>query len=295
MLDAFHPGGDGLLDGSRGVGVHRDVGAPVFGRFHRGTKFRFGEGGDIQRAVGRGDAAAGGELDLRGALHQLFTDADTHFIGRVGDGDVAGLLQVRGGTADGAGQVDRLAKIAVAAGDGNHRARWKDAWAGHHVLIDGPLEGEHRATHVAHGGETAHQGVVSLGGGQDVEESHVGVLDSCKVRAHEHRVPVRVDQARHQRSTATVDDPRARRRLDVAGGDAFDQVAANQHVVAGGGTAVLTIEDPHVAKQRRRRLWLGGASGIGLREGSGRDCAHGQENPDSEGSMPFHHNSNPWD
>ena len=51
--------------------MDRDVGAPVAGRLDRGAELLGREGRDVERAVRRGDAAARGQLDLRGALHEL--------------------------------------------------------------------------------------------------------------------------------------------------------------------------------------------------------------------------------
>ena len=47
------------------VGVHGDVGAPVLGGFDGGAQLGLGEGGRVERAVGRRHAAARRQLDLR--------------------------------------------------------------------------------------------------------------------------------------------------------------------------------------------------------------------------------------
>ena len=40
VVDAFHPGFDRLPHGARRVGMHGDIGAPVFGGFDRRAQFR---------------------------------------------------------------------------------------------------------------------------------------------------------------------------------------------------------------------------------------------------------------
>jgi hypothetical protein len=51
VLDAAHPGPDGPADRPGGIGVHHDVGAPVFGRLDRGPQLGLGVLGDIDGVV----------------------------------------------------------------------------------------------------------------------------------------------------------------------------------------------------------------------------------------------------
>ena len=92
VIDAFHAGRDRALDRGRGVGMDRDIGAPVFGRLDRGAQLGFGEGRDIDRAVRRRDAAARGQLDLRCAQHELLAHPHAHHVGAVGDHGAADLF-----------------------------------------------------------------------------------------------------------------------------------------------------------------------------------------------------------
>ncbi len=85
MLDALHAGCNRTLDRNRRVGVHGDVGAPVFGRFDSGAQLGLGEGGRIEWAIGRRHAPARRQLDLRSALHELLTHAHADFIRAVGN------------------------------------------------------------------------------------------------------------------------------------------------------------------------------------------------------------------
>jgi hypothetical protein len=75
----------------------------------------------------RRHAAAGSELDLCGPEQELLAHAD--FVGTVGDHAAVEFLHAGQRTADNARNFKRLAEIAVAAGDGDHRARGIDAGA----------------------------------------------------------------------------------------------------------------------------------------------------------------------
>ena len=123
----FTPAAIGALDRGRRVGVHGDVGSPVFGGFDGGAQLGLGEGGHVERAVGGGDAAARGQLDLRRALHELLAHAHAHLVRAVGDHAGAELLHARRRAAEDARQLERLAEVAVTAGDGDDGAGREDA------------------------------------------------------------------------------------------------------------------------------------------------------------------------
>ena len=55
--------------------MDRDIRAPIVGRLNGGANLRFGVLRRLDRIIGRGNAAAGHELDLAGALPQLFSGA----------------------------------------------------------------------------------------------------------------------------------------------------------------------------------------------------------------------------
>ena len=104
-----------------------DIRAPVLGRFHRGPQFGFGEGGRIKRSERRRDAAAGGQLDLRRALHELLAHAQAHLVRAVGDHGSAKLLDAAEHSADGARQIGEVAEVAVTGGHRDDRAGRIDA------------------------------------------------------------------------------------------------------------------------------------------------------------------------
>src|SRR5262249_10588993 len=81
VFDALHAGGNGALDRLGNVGVDGDVGAPVASGVDGGTQLGLGERRRVERTVRRGHAPAGGELDLRGALHELLARSNADFIG----------------------------------------------------------------------------------------------------------------------------------------------------------------------------------------------------------------------
>ena len=93
---------------------------------------------------------------------------DAHFVGAVGDHGMADLLAARKSVAR-ARHFERHPEVAVAAGDGDHRARGIDARTGDDAFIDGALEAEAVPAHVAHGREATHQRVGRLGAGQEVD------------------------------------------------------------------------------------------------------------------------------
>src|SRR5262249_12543758 len=106
-------------------------------------------------------------------------------------------------------QIGQLTKIPVPARDGDHGTRRIDARALDDAFIDGLLETKHRPAYVANGGEAAHQSVCGF-----VASNEIVVTDIaerlCGSRADQHRMPMIVDQAGHQRASAAVDDASVR-------------------------------------------------------------------------------------
>ena len=108
-------------------------------------------------------------------------------------------------SADHARQVDGLAKVAVTAGDGEDRSRREDAWSGDHSLVDGALECERRSADVADGRESAHQRGRGFGPREKGEVAEVRGHQHGGRRPHQHRMPMVVDQPRHERASGAVD------------------------------------------------------------------------------------------
>ena len=232
MFDALHAGGDRALDRDGRVRVHGDVGAPVLGGFNGGAQLGLGEGGRVERAVGRCHAAARRQLDLRRALHELLAHAHANFIRTVRDHGGSGQLPAGLRCAERSRQFEWLAEVAVTTGDGDDGAGREDARAGNRALVDGALESEGRPTHVANGRESAHQRVRRLGACHEIEVADVPREQRCGRRPHQHRVPVHVDQPGHQRAPAAVDEHGGGASIgrDRTCGDTLDLIPAHQNV-----------------------------------------------------------------
>ena len=228
------------IDGGR-VGVHGDVGAPVLGRFDGGPQLGLGEGGRVERAVGRRHAAAGRQLDLRRAQHELLAHAHADLVRTVGDHAAADLFHARVRAAEDARHFERLAEVAVTAGDGDDGAGRIDARAGDDALVDGALEPERRPAQVANGGEPAQQRVRRLGAGHQVDVADVPREQRRGRRPHQHRVPVHVDQPGHQRAPAAVDDVGVGEALgrNRVFRDLLDRVPADENVHGGAQRSLL--------------------------------------------------------
>ncbi len=112
------------------------------------------------------------------------------------------------------GRSVELAEIPVPAGDGDHGAGRIDARALDDALVDGALETEHRPAHVANGGEAAHQGVRRFARQQSRLLKPTSPNACAGVAGTSIAVPMRVDQARHQRAAAAIDDRRVAPPID---------------------------------------------------------------------------------
>ena len=232
VLDDFDARRDRALDRYRCVGMGADVSAPVLGGFDRGAKLGLGEGRNVERAERGGDAAASRQLDLRCAQHQLLAHAKPYFVRAVGNHGAAKLLDAAQHPAKGPWQVDRLTKVAVAAGDGDDRTGRIDPWPGQHAFVDRAFQAERGTAKVADGGEAAHQRGGGLCPRQQRGIAEVASKHDRGRGPHHRRVPMRVGQTGHQGPAAAVDDPGGRATIDGDRrlGNSFDQVAANQHV-----------------------------------------------------------------
>ena len=146
------------------------------------------------------------------------------------------------------------------ARDSDNGAGRVDARALDDALVDGALETEHRPANVANGGEATHQGVGSFVAGQEIVVTDI-TERLCRGRAYQHRMPVIVDQAGHQRAAAAIDDRGRRASIDRnrCPGNCFDQLASNQHVRWFGQRCALAVEYPDIVEQR---YWTAGLLGL---------------------------------
>ena len=97
----------------------------------------------------RANTAARHELDLAGALPQLLADAQTNFVGALGDRGDALTRGVAERAARLPRQLEEEAEITVARGLRDGSARRMDAGTGRDAFIDRPLQSEDRPAKVA--------------------------------------------------------------------------------------------------------------------------------------------------
>ena len=256
VLDALDAGGDRPLDRSRRVGMGAEIRAPVFRGFDGGAQLGLGERGHVERAERGRHAAACRQLDLRRALHQLLAHAKAHFVRAVGNHGSAKLLDTAEHAAKGPRQIGELAEVAVTAGHRDDRPGRIDARPGQQPFVDGAFQAESGPAQVADGGEAAHQRGRGLGPRQEVAVADVVGKKLRGRRPYHRRMPVRVDQARHQHPPACrndadvvdlVDRDRARRY-------AFDDVALHQHVGRSRERGTPAVEDADVSGKALRLL-----------------------------------------
>jgi hypothetical protein len=277
MLDALRAGRDRPLHGGGRVGMHRDVGVPVFCDLDGGAQFGLGEGRQVERAARRRDAAAAHDLDLRSALGQLLAHPQADLVGAVDDGRRTRALD---GARDArrAREVGQSAQVAVAAAAGDHGAAGIDARPWREPFVDRLLEGEGRAAQIPHRREAPHQRALGFRGGGHVDVADVALQQHGQRHGRKEGMPVRVDQPRHQDAAAAVDGLSPGGRGGRAGADRLDPIAFDQQVaVAQRGRPA--VEDAHVGEEggaalrRCRRLGLD-AKGEAERGHGSRHAGH---------------------
>src|SRR4051812_38370385 len=156
MLNHLDACSNRASDGVWRIGVGRNIGSPIGSCFDGRPQFSLTEGGHIQWAERRSDAAACRQLDLRCALHELFARSLANRVGAVGDHASTELLDAAR-SAETLRQLPELTEVAMPPRDCDDGTRRIDARAYHDPLIDGALQREGRAAHVPDGGEPAHQ------------------------------------------------------------------------------------------------------------------------------------------
>ena len=155
MVDAADARTDGRLNGSWRIGMDRDIGAPVRRRGHRRAHFILGVLGDVERVeVGR-DSAAGHDLDLACALHQLFAHPAEHLRYAIGN---RGVTIAFGGVQRrriGARKIGHKPEVAVPGGLRDGGAAGPYSRPGDEALVNGAFQPEGGSTEIAHRGEAA--------------------------------------------------------------------------------------------------------------------------------------------
>src|SRR5215471_16062776 len=258
MLDALYASGDSALDRLGRVGMHGDIGSPIARGFDGGPQFLQGEGARVERAVRRRYPSASRQLDLTGPHHELLTYADTDFVRTVCDHGGADLLAATQWSSNDARHFPWLAEIAVTAGDRDDGTGRENARTDYSALVDRLLKPKRRTAHVANGRETPHQRVVRLGAGQEVEVANVASEQLHHRRPHQHRVPVHVDEPRHQRTPAAVNNGRSRHSVggNCLGGNTFNLVSTNQNIAGRRKASTLAVKNADVCKDSDLRRCL---------------------------------------
>jgi regulator of protease activity HflC (stomatin/prohibitin superfamily) len=252
MLDASGAASDRGAYCARRIGVHRDIGAPVFRGVDCGAELGFGILADVDRIVVRGHPAARGELELARSQHELLASALEHAIDAIGDGAAADRLHPAQRRTGGSGNLIGKAEVAMAAGLRNHRARRPDAGSRDETLIDRTLQAEGWAGHVANAGEAAHQRLSRFISRDQSDVANIrGQQDSDRQGRH-HRVPVRIDEARHQNSAAAIHDARVGGERSFGRLDRLDPLALDDNPQALDERVRLAVEEPQVGERDGR-------------------------------------------
>ncbi len=196
----------------------------------------------------RGDTARAHDLDAVRALAKLLPGRPDALVNAVGY-----LAEAVEDPARAHRVVARLLvdgpHVAVAAGHRQDLARIQESRSAHQAVGDGLGERVVAPADVAHGGETAVErvaehahrvrGAIRRPHGLDFEHVHI-----ARVRVH-----VRVDEPRHERAAADVEDRR------VAGGDRLvrdlaDHAALDQDAHALGALGVVAVEEARVLEKQ---------------------------------------------
>ena len=185
-------------------------------------------------------------LTWEAALQELFASPETHLVGAVGDAGRARLLDRARSAARVARNIGQGAQIAVAAARGDHRARRIDAGANGKAAVDRLFQAKRRAAEVADGGEAAHQRALGLGARGQHYEADVRVQKGGDRESSEDRMPVRVDQARHERPAAAVNDLRSGRRREIVRRQRLDPPRLHEEAKSAFERARLSIEQQEI-------------------------------------------------
>lgn len=230
VLDGAHAAAHGARDRGRGVGMGQHIGVARGGLGDDGADLVLAVAQGIDRVGGRGHAARGHDLDLVGPHLQFFAGGLAHRVHAIDHPADHANARAVGADHVGCDVVGASAAVGMAAGLAQRTARDEQPRPLGQARLNRLLERMAGTARVAHGGEAAAQHAT-----QDRQAAqrrqhirHVNLLLQVELECdHMH---VQVDQARHHRLAARVDDPR------IAGcnglvGHLADGVAFDQDVV----------------------------------------------------------------
>jgi hypothetical protein len=279
VLDGAHARLEAAHDPRRRVDMGADIGPPVGRRLDRGAHLVERVLRGVERVVERGDAAAGHDLDLAGAPHQLLARAPQHLGPPVGQRGHARGLAVARRVARHPRQLAQQPEVAVARGLREHGARGEDARPRDGALVDRHLQPEGRPACVAHGGEPAHQRGARLAAGHEVDPAHVLRHGGDLADGDQRRVPVAVDQPGDHRAAAALHDLGLPGPLP-RGGEARDAAVGHEDVDALAHRLRTAVEEAKVTQEHR-------PAGR-LRARPPRGEAEPREHPDHRGRAAQH-------
>src|SRR6202008_3298223 len=162
--------------------------------------------------------------------------------------------------------LERKTKVAMAGCLRNHRTRRIDARTLDGALIYRALESEYRAAHVAHRCKATHQRRFSLARGQYMEVRVIGSHEQWRGCCRHERMPMRVNESRHQDAAISGDDLDIDIWLDGdrIHGNSIDGVALDKNIGRRRHRCAFAIKDAHLLKEgcagtsrrdRRGRAW----------------------------------------
>ncbi len=250
VVNAFHPVRHAADDRRGVVQVGRHVGVPVRGGLDRSADLLRRVLDGIDRVMGGTHATGGHDLDLGGAVPQVFADAGQHRRHPVGQPEEAKLLRIAGGPDPQRVGIGGAAEITVPPGLRDERAGREDPGAVHQPVLDGLAQTEHRPAQVTDRGETAHQHVAAAPGHDMGQVVPVEVVHGLGA-ADDRQVHVGVDEARQQHVALTVDDgPGFGRSTGLS--HRHDAVSFDEHRHVFNQARLAGVEQVHVRDQRRR-------------------------------------------
>ena len=140
----------------------------------------------------------------------------------------------------------------MAAGLRDHRARRPYSRALHDALVDRALETKGRPGHVADAGEAAHERFSRFVGRDKRDVADIRRQQDAYRQGGHHRVPMRIDEARHQNSAAAIDDASVGGERSFGRLDRFDRSAFDDHPQALDERIRLAVEQPQVGEHDGR-------------------------------------------
>ena len=136
---------------------------------------------------------------------------------------------------------------------GDHRAAGIDAGTASETVVDRLFEGEGRSAEIANRGEPARERAFSLLAGGEKDVAHIRSQQAENRQPRKDRVPVRIDEARHDCPAAAVDHPRAFGGADVARLDRLDAIPLDEQAESRTQCARTTIEQSEIREHDGRR------------------------------------------